>query len=98
MTAQPAASLLATNGPLSGQRFSVNSAIEAGRDAPGISLAFDQTASRRHASLSPLPGAIMLNDLGSTNGTFVNDQRVQTAVLKPGDVVRIGVTTFRVES
>jgi pSer/pThr/pTyr-binding forkhead associated (FHA) protein len=38
-----------------------------------------------------------LADLGSTNGTYVNGQRVLSATLKPGDLVRIGATTFRVE-
>lgn len=89
--------LVALSGPLIGQRFSVVSLIEAGREAAGISLGFDTMASRRHASFSPSPGGIVVTDLGSTNGTFVNDQRVPGATLRKGDVVRIGVTSFRVE-
>jgi pSer/pThr/pTyr-binding forkhead associated (FHA) protein len=89
--------LVAIAGPLTGQRYAVGGLMEAGREAPGITLGFDTSASRKHASFSPSPVGIMVNDLGSTNGTFVNDQRVQAAVLNKGDLVRIGVTTFRVE-
>lgn len=89
--------LVAVTGPLTGQRFPVGAMIEAGREVMGIPLAFDSSASRRHASFTPMPGGLILTDLGSTNGTFVNDQRVQAATLAKGDLVRIGVTTFRVE-
>jgi len=89
--------LVATTGPLSGQRFPIGANLEVGREAPGITLSFDTGASRRHASFMATPGGIILTDLGSTNGTFVNDQPVQAATISKGDTVRIGVTTFRVE-
>ncbi len=92
-----APTLVATSGPLTGQRFPIHGIVEAGREAAGITLGFDTAASRRHASFSPSPGGITVADLGSTNGTFVNDQRVQSQTLRPGDSVRIGGTTFRVE-
>jgi len=89
--------LVATTGPLSGQRFAVASSLDVGRDAPGLPLGFDSQASRRHANVAPLPSGLQIQDLGSTNGTFVNGQRVQTMVAQPGDTVTIGSTTFRVE-
>jgi len=92
-----ASSLVVTAGPLLGQRFQVVQPLEVGREAQGVALGFDSSASRRHASFAPAPGGLLVTDLGSTNGTFVNDQRVQTATIRPGDLVRIGVTTFRVE-
>jgi pSer/pThr/pTyr-binding forkhead associated (FHA) protein len=95
-SANPAA-LVVISGPLAGQRFAVNSVLEAGREGKDVGMAFDPSASRKHASFAPSPGGIVLNDLGSTNGTFVNDQRVQAATLVKGDLVRIGATTFRVE-
>lgn len=98
--AQPQASgfaLVATTGPLSGQRFAVASSLDVGRDAPGLPLGFDNQASRRHANVAPMPSGLQIQDLGSTNGTFVNGQRVQTVVAQPGDTVTIGSTTFRVE-
>jgi pSer/pThr/pTyr-binding forkhead associated (FHA) protein len=95
--ATPAWSLVATNGPLAGQRFAVGGVLEAGREATGISLGFDSSASRRHASFAPTSGGLQVTDLGSTNGTYVNDQKTPTASLRPGDLVRIGATVFRVE-
>jgi hypothetical protein len=90
-------SLVATSGPLTGQRFAIQGLFEVGREGSGLSLSFDSSASRRHASFAPVPGGLQMNDLGSTNGTFVNDQKVPNSTLRPGDHVRIGVTTFRVE-
>jgi len=92
-----AMTLVATNGPLTGLRFDLSTALEAGREAAGISLSFDQQASRKHCSFSPFGGAVEVLDLGSTNGTFVNGNRVQSATLSRGDTVQIGSTTFRVE-
>lgn len=47
--------------------------------------------SRFHCRLSALAdGLLKVEDLGSTNGTFVNDRRVQRATLVPGDRLRVG--------
>jgi pSer/pThr/pTyr-binding forkhead associated (FHA) protein len=89
--------LVAVAGPLTGQRFPVNGTIEAGRESIGIPLGFDQQVSRRHAAFVPSQGGVQVQDLGSTNGTFVNGQRVQGAVLRPGDTVTIGSNSFRLE-
>lgn len=94
-TMQPA--LVALDGPLAGQRFPLTTTLEAGRESAGINLSFDSMASRRHASLAPAPGGIQVNDLGSTNGTYLNGQRIQQALAPIGGVVRIGATSFRVE-
>ena len=82
---------------MTGQRYPINGTLEIGREAAGVPLSFDTSASRRHASVMASPGGTILSDLGSTNGTFVNDQKVQAATLVKGDVVRIGITTFKVE-
>ncbi|HEY2549891.1 MAG TPA: cytochrome P450 [Streptosporangiaceae bacterium] len=52
------------------------------------------SASRQHAELRYAAGQITIADLGSINGTFVNGQRVDSAVLSEGDTVRIGSATF----
>jgi predicted component of type VI protein secretion system len=54
----------------------------------------DSEASRRHALLRPQPdGSVVLEDLGSTNGTYVNGQRITGPVtLRGGERVRIGDT------
>ena len=47
-------------------------------------------ASRRHAEITGGPDGFTITDLGSTNGTYVNGQRVQKHVLQPGDQIEIG--------
>lgn len=89
--------LVAVSGPMAGQRFPIVGPLEIGREGMGVSVAFDTSASRKHASVNPMVGGVQLTDLGSTNGTFVNDQRVPSAILRKGDTFRIGVTTFQVE-
>ncbi|HWA82005.1 MAG TPA: FHA domain-containing protein [Fimbriimonadaceae bacterium] len=89
--------LVGVDGPLIGQRFPVRGVVELGRESGGIPMSYDTNASRRHASVAPGPMGLMVSDLGSTNGTFVNGQRVQSANAGPGDLIRIGATTFRVE-
>jgi len=53
------------------------------------------SVSRQHAELRTMPGESRIVDLGSHNGTFVNEQRVTEAVLAEGDTVGFGDTTFR---
>ena len=57
----------------------------------------DPTVSRRHASLVVDDSGIELNDLGSSNGTFVNGQRVQESAVNPGDSIQIGPISFVVQ-
>ena len=90
-------SVVATDGPMTGQRFMISGPLEVGREATGISVGFDSMASRRHAVFSLAPSGPTVADLNSTNGTFVNGQRIQSQTLRPGDLVKIGATTFRVE-
>ena len=61
-----------------------------------IRLDGDDFVSTRHALLEPRPDGLWVEDVGSTNGTFVNGARVTTArLLTPGDVVRIGQTDLQ---
>jgi pSer/pThr/pTyr-binding forkhead associated (FHA) protein len=95
--ASAATTLVAIDGPLMGQRFPVQGPIDVGRECPAIPMSFDTAASRRHAHVSPVPNGVSVQDAGSTNGTFVNGQRVSQAMAGPGDLIKIGSTTFRVE-
>ena len=91
--------LVTLDGPSTGSRVLVNQEIEAGREvANGVNLAYDAKASRRHARISPAGLTLKIADLGSTNGTFVNGQRISTQDAKSGDIIRIGGTSFRVEN
>jgi hypothetical protein len=59
----------------------------------------DVGISRRHARLDFDGSQVVLTDLGSTNGTMVNGQRVSAVALNPGDMIQLGTTTltFRVD-
>ena len=58
----------------------------------------DNRVSRRHARLAARDGVLVLTDLGSTNGTRVNGNRVTEVVLGAGDRVQIGETSLVVET
>ena len=62
-----------------------------------IALPADTKASRLHARLVADGGGIAVEDAGSTNGTFVNGQRVTRQTLMSGDTIVIGTTTLRYE-
>ena len=58
----------------------------------------DTRASRHHARIYGRQGGLLLADLGSTNGSCVNDRRVQEIALGEGDRIRLGDTVLIVES
>ena len=81
-------------------RFALSDgAISVGRSsASDIVLKNDDYASGRHARLTRHAGLLYVEDMGSTNGTFVNGRKTVGATpLRHGDTVRIGSTTFRYE-
>jgi two-component system cell cycle response regulator len=89
--------LVVIYGPELGRRFELNEGeIVIGRDV-GSDIRVDlDNVSRRHARLSRRSGKAFVNDLGSTNGTFVNDSEVlQETELRTGDLVKIGGTIFK---
>ncbi len=57
----------------------------------------DERVSRIHCGIRYRDGEFVLKDLGSRNGTYLNDEKVQTATLKPGDRIRVGSTVMRME-
>ncbi len=66
--------------------------------ASDIVLKSDDFASGRHARLTRHGGLLYVEDMGSTNGTFVNERKTVGATpLRDGDTVRIGSTIFRYE-
>jgi DNA-binding NtrC family response regulator len=58
----------------------------------------DPRVSRRHASLDVLAGKLRVADLGSTNGTFVNNVSVGEAFLSGGEHVRLGTSVLRIDA
>jgi hypothetical protein len=69
-----------------------------GRGADNGLVLADSRASRHHARLFGRRGALILADLGSTNGSWVNDRRIDEMALGEGDQIRIGDTLLIVES
>jgi len=80
------------SGPTPGVTFPLEGdQLIIGRDAVNAVAINDAEVSRKHARLTFQGGKYVIEDLGSTNGTFVNGQRlVSSTVLKPGDVVSLG--------
>src|SRR3954467_4481455 len=58
---------------------------------------FDPTISRRHPRLALGAGGVEITDLGSSNGTFVNGDRVTKATARGGDVVTFGKVVFKLQ-
>lgn len=57
----------------------------------------DTNISRRHAQVALDDGAVVVTDLGSTNGTFLNGRRITRATVRPGDEITVGTSRLRVE-
>lgn len=84
--------LIMRSGPTPGAAFALEGdQLTVGRDATNDIVINDAEVSRRHARLTFQGGKYVLEDLGSTNGTFVNGQRLAgPRVLKAGEVVSFG--------
>ena len=54
----------------------------------------DQAVSRRHCTLSCTAATLVVTDLESANGTFVNERPVKSAAARPGDLIRVGSTVL----
>ena len=88
--------LLLTGGPLVGTIIPLGSTqIVIGRSPSSTLVLEDEYASSQHARLPPADGRWWIEDLGSRNGTFVDDERLTSPrELNVGDIVRIGQTTL----
>jgi diguanylate cyclase (GGDEF)-like protein len=88
--------LIVISGAVLGKRVELGEAdVEIGRsDASTLCIASDQV-SRRHATVIRIAGRYHVTDHDSTNGTFVNEERVKTAELRDGDQIRIGKTVLK---
>ncbi len=71
-----------------GRRIPMSKPVTIGQDPRSEIRTEDDLTSRRHAMVVPLvDGDVMVIDLRSSNGTFVNGERIETRILAPGDVV-----------
>src|SRR5687768_12275272 len=66
-----------------------------GRSSELDMVLVEDMVSRKHAKISVSGGKITIEDLGSTNGTFVNGEKVKQARLKEGDRILIGTSILK---
>ena len=86
--------LRGVSGSTFGKNFALAGTMTVGRQADcDICIPSDEV-SRRHAKLQVLPDGIAVEDIGSANGTFINDKRIHTGMLKPGEELRLDTMRF----
>jgi len=93
--AMPKYLLRGVSGPTFGKVYAMVGAMSVGRSSDcDICIPIDEI-SRNHAKLQSATDGVVVEDLASANGTFVNDQRVHASTLiKPGDEVRFDTVRF----
>lgn len=80
---------------IDGSRYALSSEVTVlGRGAEADIVVDDTGVSRRHLELRRTPRGVILKDLGSTNGTFVEGNRITAATLVNGNTVTLGRTRF----
>lgn len=84
-------SLFVTKGPNEGETFLIEKPeMTIGRDTDSDIFLDDITVSRKHATVALQDGQFILKDVGSLNGTYVNQQRIDEVSIKRGDEIQIG--------
>ena len=86
-------------GDEAGRQTALRDTIEIGRDRSNTLPVEDEQASRRHARVSGQGDLALVEDLGSTNGTYVNGQPIEgPRAVRPGDRIRVGLTVLEVRT
>lgn len=86
-----AATLMVRSGPQAGDRFALDSDVTRLGRHPDSDISLDDiSVSRRHAEIRHDGDEYVLRDVGSLNGTYVNQRRVDSVVLQQGDEILIG--------
>jgi ABC-2 type transport system ATP-binding protein len=89
--------LAVTKGPLAGTNLDIDSTVVLGRE--GDVVIPDAEISRRHAAIRLVDGSLVLDDLQSLNGTWVNGKRIELpTLLAPGDVIALGTSAIEVRA
>src|SRR5437763_16108083 len=90
--------IVIVEGAGAGREFAVAESVTVGRDPSSAIPIDDPEASRQHASITARGGGAVVDDLGSTNGTLVNDVRIEgPREIGPGDRIRIGTTVLALQ-
>src|SRR5438045_4214713 len=87
------------SGPGTGATAAVRGSATIGREPENDLQVFDSEVSRRHAKLTIRNGVAAIDDLRSSNGTYVNGERIlERRMLAPGDRIEIGEATIELTS
>jgi two-component system, cell cycle response regulator len=79
-----------------GKKYNLNSAsLVVGRSSKCDIQIDQESISRNHSKIVNTGKSILVRDLGSTNGTYVNDEPIDEYVLRDGDLIKIGRTIFK---
>lgn len=91
------ATLYAKSGPLAGTRIRLPAELVIGRDGADVTIE-DPELSRRHLVMRVFEKGVEVEDLGSTNGTFVDDVRIERPTrVGGGAMIRLGSTVFELQ-
>ena len=80
------------NGPFQGQRHRIHTKFTIGRKSSNSLRLIDPKVSRAHARIHPTEDGFLLEDLESSNGTYINGNKVDSVLLKSGDKIKTGLT------
>src|SRR5262245_13182717 len=86
---------LSSEGEGDTRQYSVAQGLRIGRSADNDVVLPDAGVSRNHAQIVTSPQGLLIQDLNSRNGTYVNGKPIASYALKPGDVIRIGPSFLR---
>jgi pSer/pThr/pTyr-binding forkhead associated (FHA) protein len=86
--------LRGVSGATFGKTFALTGTMVIGRQNDSDIPVPAEEISRHHARLQVTADGVMVEDMGSANGTFINDKRVQNGLLKPGEELRLDTVRF----
>ena len=82
------------SGPFQGQKHTFRSQLTIGRRSDNTVRLIDVKVSRNHAKILATAEGFLIEDLKSSNGTYVNGENIESHLLRPGDTITIGFTEF----
>lgn len=86
--------LRGVSGATFGKTFALTGTMVIGRQNDSDIPVPAEEISRHHARLQVTPEGVLVEDMASANGTFINDKRVQTGLLRPGEELRLDTVRF----
>lgn len=85
------------NGIREERKLEQGSPLTIGRSQEADISVADERVSRLHCGIRYMEGDYIVKDLGSRNGTYLNEEQVDVGKLRPGDRIRVGSTVLKIE-